>query len=291
VSTLVGQRLGRYRIEEEMGSTGGSSVGGMTTVYRAVNEDTGETVALKMLPAHFTHNPEYIRRFRREYKMMSGLDHPNLVSIREYDSQDGQHFYTMTYVQHPTLEWVLKEAPGEKLAPARAARIGISLLEALAYIHDEGIIHRDLKPANAFVTPDDQIILADFGLAKGMRQTAITMQPTFLGTIVFASPEQIDTSRDLDHRADLYQAGLIVYLMVAGGLPYPRRDIETMIHEKCFKEGLASARTLNPAVPEALDGWLLKSTRTDAAERYQNAREMQAALKDLLASGALGEGA
>jgi serine/threonine protein kinase len=287
--TLVGQLLGRYRIEEEMGSSGGSSVGGMTTVYRAINEDTGEAVALKLLPAHFTRNPEYIRRFRREYKMMAGLDHPNLVSIREFDSHEGQHFYTMTLVKHPTLEWVLKEAPGERLSPARSARVGISLLEALAYIHDEGIIHRDLKPANAFVTPEDHVILADFGLAKSMRQTAITMQPTFLGTIVYASPEQIDTSRELDHRADLYQAGLIVYLAAAGTLPYPKRDIESMIHEKCFKEGLNSARTLNPAIPQVLDDFLLKSTRTDSEERYQNAREMQAALKELLASGQLPE--
>jgi serine/threonine protein kinase len=289
VNNLVGKTLGRYKLVEELGSTGTTSIGGMATVFRATNEDTGEEVALKLLPANLTKKPEYIRRFRREYKLMSGLSHPNLVSIREYDSHEGQHFYTMSFVTWPTLETVLKDAPENKLSPLRAARIGRELLDALVYVHGESIVHRDLKPANLFVSEDDRVLLADFGLAKGLRETAITLQPSFLGTIVYASPEQIDTSQNLDHRSDLYQLGLLVFLTVAGKLPYPKRDIETMIEEKCFKEGLASVRTVNAEVPEALDAWMIRATRTDPAERFQTAAEMRDALVAVIDSGALGE--
>lgn len=281
---MVGKTLGRYRIVQDLGS------GGMTSVFKAICEDTGAFVAMKVLPGHLTRNPEYIRRFRREYKVMSSLSHPNLVSIHEYDCTDGLHFYTMPFVEFPTLDRVLKDAPGGRLAPARVARVGVGLLTALQYIHDAGIIHRDLKPVNLFVSDADHVLLADFGLVKAMRQTVITMQPTFLGTIEYASPEQIDVTATVDPRSDLYQTGLMLYQSAAGALPYPRRDIETMITEKCFKEGLVSMRVLAPEVPKGLDLLILKSTRTDPAERFQTADRMREALEALLATGELEQG-
>lgn len=276
---FLGRVLGRYRLVQDLGS------GGMTSVFKAVNEDTGAFAAVKVLPTHLTKNPEYVRRFRREYRVMSNLAHPNLVSIHEYDSTDGLHFYAMPFVEDPTLERILKDAPGGRLSVARVVRIGSGLLQALGYIHDAGIIHRDLKPVNLFVSASDHVLLADFGLAKAMRQTVITMQPTFMGTIEYASPEQIDVSATVDHRSDLYQTGLMLFQAAAGGLPFPRRDIETMITEKCFKEGLAGVRTVNPDLSEAFEALIQKATRTDAAERFASAAEMREALAALPSTG------
>jgi serine/threonine-protein kinase len=274
-SDWIGKQLGRYRIVEDLGS------GGMTSVFKAAVEDTGEVVALKVLPPNLTKNNEYVRRFKREYKVMAELVHPNLVRIHDYTSADGIHFYTMSFVTAPTLDRILKElAQASRSMPwRRVTRIGIGLLTALAYIHEAGIIHRDLKPVNLFVGDDDHVTLADFGLVKAMRQTAITVTPTFLGTIEYASPEQIDVSATVDHRSDLYQTGLLLFQSAAGKLPYNRRDIETMITEKCFKDGLASCRLINPEVPEELDAVLVKATRTDPAERFGSAAEMRAALE------------
>ena len=279
---LLGKVLGRYRIVEDLGS------GGMTSVYKAINEDSGRTMAVKVLPSHLTRKPEYIRRFRREYKVMANLAHPNLVAIHEYDCTDGVHYYSMPFVAAPTLDRVMEAAPGRRLPPLRVARIGVGLLSALEYIHEAGIIHRDLKPVNLFVEEGDHVLLADFGLAKAMRQTVITMQPTFMGTVEYASPEQIDVSATVDPRSDLYQTGLLLFQAAAGALPFPRRDIETMINEKCFKEGLAAVRTLEPSVPEGLDRVIQRATRTDPGERWQDARQMREALEALLTSGELG---
>lgn len=268
---MMGRLLGRYRVVEELG-------GGMTSVFKAVSEDTGAFVAVKVLPQHLTSNPEYVRRFRREYKVMSNLAHPNLVPIHEYDCTDGMHFYAMPFVDAPTLEHLCK---GGRLPPARVARIGVGLLQALGYIHEAGIIHRDLKPGNLFVGPEDHVLLADFGLVKSMRQTAITLQPTFMGTVEYASPEQIDVSANVDPRSDLYMTGLILFQAAAGALPFPKRDIETMITEKCFKPGLPGLRTVFPDAPEALEAVISKSTRTDPAERYATAADMRDALAAL----------
>ncbi|MBI4859324.1 MAG: serine/threonine protein kinase [Candidatus Riflebacteria bacterium] len=272
---IIGKVLGRYRVTRDLGS------GGMASVFEAQVIDSGEVVALKMLPIHMVKNPEYLRRFRREYRVMAELDHPNLVPIREFDEIDGVYFYTMPFVTCPTLDQVLAahEARQAQVPPDRVARIGVGLMAALDYIHAKGIIHRDLKPVNVFVSDEDHVMLADFGLVKAMRQTAITMRPTFLGTIEYAAPEQIDVTATVDHRSDLYQAGLILFQMAAGRLPFNRRNIEAMIEEKCFKEGLTSPRLINPAIPEALSLVIQKSTRSDPVERHQSAVEMQQALR------------
>jgi len=274
-SEWIGRVLGRYRLLADLGS------GGISSVFKAEETSTGRIVAVKILPANVTRNTEYLRRFRREYKIMAELDHPNLIRIEGHDEADGVFFYTMPFMEAPTLEEVLADCHQRKttLPACRVVRIGIGLLEALEYIHDHGIIHRDLKPVNLFVGDNDHVILADFGLVKAVRQTAITVTPTFLGTIEYASPEQIDVSAKVDHRSDLYQTGLILFQAAAGRLPYNRRDIENIITEKCFKDGLIRVTTVNPSVPAALDEVLLRATRSDPEERFSSAREMRDALE------------
>jgi serine/threonine protein kinase len=286
-SEWIGKKLGPYRIVEDLQSRG------MTTVLKAIDETSGETVALKVLPAEVGRSSEYIRRFRREYSIMAELSHPNLMPIREYMAEDGYHFFSMPFISDPTLDTLLAPTNGRcTILPfPRLARIGIELLRALEYIHGLGLIHRDLKPVNIFVRPDDGILLADFGLVKAIRRTVITVTPTFLGTMAYASPEQIDVSAEVDQRSDLYQTGLILLQAAAGALPFPERDIEAMINIKCFSEGLASARSLNPDVPAALDAFITRSTKTEREKRFASATEMRQALEEIATGLGLDKGA
>lgn len=272
----VGARLGRYSLVEAAGQ------GSMASVFKARHEESGQIVALKILPGTITRDAERLRRFKREYRILSELDHPNIIRIFEYeaDETEGCHFYTMQYLEHPTLKAIISRhvVDEERTVPVdRAVRILANLLEGLEYIHGKDVVHRDVKPANCYVPPDDRTILADFGLVKATAMTAITMGPSFIGTPEYASPEQIMVDRNVDGRSDLYQAGLILYEMVAGRLPFGN-DLESILSDKCLADTIRSPREFNPGLPAGLECFILKSTAREAGQRYQTAREMGAAL-------------
>src|ERR1051326_6221799 len=139
---LAGKKLGRYSIVADAGQ------GAMASVYKARDEETGRTVALKILPGNITRDAERLRRFKREYRILSELDHPNIIHIYDADEAEGLHFYTMQYLDYPTLREVLGGKPGQEkqsMSLARAIRIVRNLLEGLRYIHERGVVHRDIK--------------------------------------------------------------------------------------------------------------------------------------------------
>ena len=215
-----GTKLGAYEIQSPLGA------GGMGEVYRATDAKLGRDVALKVLPAEMSHDPERLARFRREAKALAQLDHPNIVTIYSVEECDGVHFLTMQLVEGLPLDRVIC-ASG---LPARQIiEIARALADALAAAHEKGIVHRDLKPANVMVTNEGRIKVLDFGLAKDIRGANLgdatmtsdsrTQVGVVMGTPAYMSPEQT-SGRPLDHRTDIFSLGVLLHEMATGRRPF-----------------------------------------------------------------------
>ncbi len=216
-----GTRLGPYQIESPLGA------GGMGEVYKATDTRLERTVAIKVLPAHVASDPERKSRFEREAKVISGLNHPHICTLYEFDNHEGTDFLVMEYLEGETLA----DRLGKGALPLdQALRYAIEIADALDKAHRQGVTHRDLKPANIMLTKAGAKLL-DFGLAKLKRSNVkadlatlaatrtqeqpLTEKGTVLGTVQYMAPEQLE-GKDADHRSDIFAFGAIVYEMVTG---------------------------------------------------------------------------
>ncbi len=211
-----GTRLGPYQIESPIGA------GGMGEVYKATDTRLERTVAIKVLPAHVASDPERKQRFEREAKVISGLNHPHICTLYEFDNHEGTDFLVMEYLEGETLAERLQKGA---LPLDLALRYAIEIADALDKAHRQGVTHRDLKPANIMLTKTGAKLL-DFGLAKlkptGPQSDAstrldesLTQQGTILGTFQYMAPEQLEC-RDADARTDIWAFGCVVYVMGHG---------------------------------------------------------------------------
>ncbi|WP_245913689.1 protein kinase domain-containing protein [Nannocystis exedens] len=199
----------RYRIEALAGR------GGMGAVYRAVDVLVGDVVALKVLGKSVT--PKQLEGFRREVRLARRISHPNVARTHDMGEHDGVPFLIMEFVEGSTLQELIRdESGGSGLAPARAARIALSVCEALTAAHAAGVVHRDLKPANILLEVEGRVVLTDFGIAR-----PLDGQHTqgLLGTPVYMAPEQV-AGAPVDARTDLYAVGLVLFEMLTGRLPF-----------------------------------------------------------------------
>src|SRR2546421_9272154 len=188
---MIGKFLHNYKILEKLG------VGGQGTVYKATDNKLGRTVVLKILPAELTVKETNLKRFAREARLASALDHPNILPIFDMDEAEGLHFIAMQYVEGKNVRQLVN---GRPLELESALRIGIQVTDALASAHARGIIHRDIKSGNVMVTDSGQVKILDFGLAKlldetsartgGINQTELTEVGVPYGTATYAAPEQ-----------------------------------------------------------------------------------------------------
>src|SRR6478752_3757725 len=210
----------------------------MGIVYRATDTRLHRDVALKVLPADLTADPERRERFIREARAASALEHPNIAVIHDVGEEDGISFIAMELVRGDKLSHAIAGGPSAVSAnPARALEIAIEVAEALARAHAQGIVHRDLKPANVMLTEDGHAKVIDFGLAKlinsleggGNTQTIGATDPqVILGTVSYMSPEQARGGA-IDHRTDIFSFGILLYEMFTGTLPFRgQSSIETM---------------------------------------------------------------
>ena len=228
-STLTGRRLGAYHVYERIGA------GGMGEVYRARDTKLGRDVAIKILPHHFTSEPERLARFEREARVLASLNHPHIGAIYGLEDADGVRALVLELVNGETLAERIVRGPiplNDALAIAR------QIADALEAAHEKGIVHRDLKPANIKVTTDNVVKVLDFGLAKAASSDGatadLTQSPTItvggtrdgviLGTATYMSPEQA-TGRPADKRADVWAFGVVLYEMLTGRRAFRRRDI------------------------------------------------------------------
>ncbi|MHC4996609.1 MAG: protein kinase domain-containing protein, partial [Planctomycetota bacterium] len=220
MSLQTGQQLGPYTIHDSLGA------GGMGEVYRATDTRLDRQVAIKVLPDLMAHNPERVARFEREAKTLASLNHPLIAAIYGFEQADGKRFLAMELVEGPTLADRLKEG---RLPVEETLDIARQIAEALEVAHDQGVIHRDLKPANIKVTPDGQVKVLDFGLAKAMTEepshtdpensptipTDMTQAGAILGTAAYMSPEQA-RGKPVDKRADIWAFGCVLYESLTG---------------------------------------------------------------------------
>lgn len=275
------QTLGHYRILDKIGE------GGMGLVFRARDEQLEREVAIKVLPSGTLSDDSSRKQFRTEALALAKLSHPNIETVFEFNSQDGIDFLALELIPGISLKDKLKNGP---FPEKEILRLGIQLAEGLAAAHSRGVIHRDLKPANLFVTGDGRLKILDFGLAKLVRtefgseatESFTTNHSTTSGTVPYMSPEQL-SALPFDSRTDIYSAGVVLYEMAVGVRPFSdlqgARLIGAILHQTP-----PTPSSLNPTLSPGLESVIAKAIEKDPNQRYQSARELEAALAGVTAA-------
>ena len=275
-----GRMVGNYRVVEQIGQ------GGMGAVYQAIDERLNRPVALKVILRGISGLGDSApdrRRFAQEAKAASALNHPNIVTIYEYDSGDGMDFIAMEYIQGASLDRLLgRHEVGLTTFLGYARQVA----GAMAKAHEAGIVHRDLKPANIMVTGDGVVKVLDFGLAKREKSAAadpnatqtqgLTQAGSVVGTPAYMSPEQVMGESE-DWRSDIFSFGVILYELACGRRPFEGKTVHATMSLIAHQEPAAPA-ALNPSVPPALAALIGRCLKKNPAERPQSMAEIAAAL-------------
>jgi serine/threonine protein kinase len=265
-SPVVGESFGGYTIESLLGR------GGMGSVYLATHERLGRKVALKVIAPELAVDESFRARFLRESELAASLDHPNVIPIYDADEVDGVLYLAMRYVNGPSLQALVKERGA--LSPADTLRIAQQIGGALDAAHAAGLVHRDVKPANILLAePGDHAYLCDFGLAKRTSSRGATQTGSFLGTVDYCSPEQIE-GRPVDGRSDLYSLGCVLYHCLTGRKPYERESDFAILE--------AHLREPPPSVGGPLDPVIAKATAKAPTDRYETGEALAAAFAGAL---------
>ena len=269
---------GRY----ELGSVLGR--GGMAEVHLAHDTRLGRTVAVKTLRADLARDPSFQARFRREAQSAASLNHPSIVAVYDTgeDYVDGVSipYIVMEYVDGSTLRELLHS--GRKLLPERSLEMTVGILQALEYCHRAGIVHRDIKPANVMLTRTGQVKVMDFGIARAMGDSGMTMTQTaaVIGTAQYLSPEQAK-GEQVDARSDLYSTGCLLYELLTVRPPFVG-DSPVAVAYQHVREEAQPPSVFDPEITPAMDAIVLKALTKDPNYRYQSADEMRADIEACL---------
>ncbi len=274
MSDLVGRNIGKYRVVARLGR------GGMAEVYKAYQPGLNRYVAIKVLHGHLADDEDFIERFEREATAVANLRHSHIVTVYDFDIEDGRYYMVMEFVEGPTLKAELKErsVQGQIFTLPETTRIFFALAGAIDYAHTRGMVHRDLKPANIMFTSDGQVVLTDFGIARIVGATRLTLTGAIAGTPAYMSPEQGQGERG-DERSDIYSLGVVLYEMVTGRVPFDA-DTPFAIILKHINDPLPLPTEINPDTPEAVERVILKAMSKNPDDRYQSAGQMAKALRE-----------
>jgi len=271
-----GQRLGHYRLLEQIGA------GGMGVVFRARDERLERDVAIKILPPGLLGDETAPRRFRKEALALSRLNHPNIATVHDFDSQEGTAYLVTEFIPGVTLS---EKVTSGGLPEREVIELALQLLDGLAAAHAQGVVHRDLKPANLRLTPEGRLKILDFGLAmrldRGGEATATCSEYETrpAGTAQYMSPEQL-RGELVDARSDIWACGVVLYELATGRRPFEGRTLGVIIDQVMHDE-IVPPQTRQPATSPGLNAIILRCLEREPERRYQAAEELQNEMRDL----------
>ncbi|MEP6637527.1 MAG: protein kinase, partial [Acidobacteriota bacterium] len=279
---MVGTTLGNYKILEKLGA------GGQGTVYKAVDSKLGRTVVVKVLPEELLARPANVKRFEREARLASSLDHANICTIFDLNVINGIHFIAMQYIPGRNVRQLVN---GKALQLESALSIAIQVTDALAVAHAQGIIHRDIKAGNVMVTSQGQAKVLDFGLAKlldddaartsGIHLTELTEVGIPYGTATYAAPEQALGDR-VDSRADIFSTGVLLYEMLTGTWPFKGKTAVDVRHAVLHEDPLPINQARQDPVPDRLQQIINKALAKNPRDRYQQISQFRDDLREVV---------
>jgi serine/threonine protein kinase/Tfp pilus assembly protein PilF len=255
--------------------------GGMADVYKAYQHGMDRHVAVKIMHGHLAESKDFIERFRREAQSVGQLRHPHILNIIDFDVHDDLYYMVMEYIKGETLKTYLEER--KMLSQMETLSFSAQLADALDYAHRNGMIHRDIKPANMMFSDEHHrhIVLTDFGIARILDASSLTMSGAAVGTPAYMSPEA-GKGEKVDERSDIYSLGVVMYEMLTGNLPFTADSPYGFI-SKHISTPVISPRFARSDLNEALDSVVLKTLRKDPAERFQRASELHSVLVEIQA--------
>src|SRR5215471_14946214 len=236
------RRLASYTLLEPIGH------GGMAVVYRARQDSLDRTVAVKILSENLAASPEFLERFRREARTVGNLRHPNVITVFDFGEDDrGVPYLVLEFIEGPTLADLMDAGLDDSRIPDLLDQIAAGL----DYAHRRGVIHRDVKPGNVLLTEDGRVVLADFGLAWLLEGAHLTLTGGVIGTPEYMAPEQA-SGEGIDHRADVYALGVVLYEMLVGERPFvAETPIGVLL--KHLQDAAPSVLEARPELPRAVD--------------------------------------
>ena len=267
-------RLGSYLLVQSLGS------GGMSNVFRAVHEETGSVVAVKVLPRTLAKNATLLQRFMREAKSAEAMDHPNIVAIYDRGFDQGRHYLVLEYVEGRDMhDRVRLNGP---LKPEDAVSFVREVAEGLRYAAAQGMIHRDVKPANLLMTPEGHAKIIDLGLALQIEDEdeRVTRDGTTVGTVDYMAPEQARDSRQTSERSDMYSLGCTFYYLLTGSAPFPGGGLSDKL-ARHYKAPIPDVREHRPDVSEALGTLIRKMMEKKPEGRFADYTRLIEALDAL----------
>lgn len=267
-SEFDGKMLGQYQIRRQLGQ------GGMATVYLAYQPAIERTVAIKIMPRHFLHDPNFLERFQREVKVIARLQHPRIVPVFDYGQIDEQPYIVMAYMNAGTLADRMEQGP---LPLDEVVRLVEQIAEGLDHAHGEGVIHRDFKPSNVLLDKGGNAHLADFGIAKISESTAALTGSSIVGTPAYMAPETANAG-EVSPAVDIYALGVTLYQMLTGQHPF-QADTPLRVMIAHIRDPLPDLRAVRPDLPPGVAAVIQTAMAKDPAGRYQTAGEMARALR------------
>jgi serine/threonine-protein kinase len=266
---MVGTTLGKYRVEAQI------SEGGMGAIYRAVEVETGQVVALKVLRRVLATDRAFLQRFRREVRALQQVQHPNVIRIHDVGSEGDVHYYAMEHLPQSLAD--LLRAGRTELR--RALQIASQVARGLEAVHAAGIVHRDVKPNNILLDPEGRAKVTDFGIARLGDATRMTQTGLIVGTPYYMAPEQVDDA-EVDARADIYSLGVVLYEMVVGRPPFGGRTALEVLRQHRFSLP-EPPKSRNPRLSSGLSHLILGMLEKAPAKRPPSMAQVADALEHI----------
>ncbi|HPN41821.1 MAG TPA: bifunctional serine/threonine-protein kinase/formylglycine-generating enzyme family protein [Candidatus Cloacimonadota bacterium] len=258
-----GQMIRDYQIIRSLGE------GGMGEVYLAEDVLLAKKIAIKRLNPELTHDPQFSERFVNEARIQARLEHENIVGLYSFFIDNGIYYMAMKFAEGETLKALISRTG--PIPEKRTIHILRQILAALRYAHAQGVVHRDIKPSNIMIDTQDRVMVMDFGIARIIGEKGVTMTGQHLGTVNYMSPEQVMSAKDVDHRTDIYSAGVLLYEMLTGAIPY---DINTeslfVVMKAIMEQNIPDPRNIYPGIGAATVEIMRGMVQKDKDQRFRD---------------------